>query len=194
MSKEKQDKLPDPCKLLHTGTPTAEGCNNATPGNNVNDSVFPGSKFLLRYDSLTSYSWVKIKNGDSLMVIECGCSYITTTLLFTTRRYKADTNNIKYWYKAADELMAEAAPGLYSAAFNYDKSVDTLKQFIKAYPDSLKFGRSIHLFKPEGLEGMSADDAEASMAMIPSFSVDGVSKLSNDEYTVTIEFNIALDL
>src|SRR5665213_227066 len=88
-------------------------CNRATPGKIINDSVFPGTKFMLAKDSMNGYTWLNFKNGDKLFIIDCGCTDFTWVFQFTSNRYSGDTTNMKYWYLKASELLRNAAIGVY---------------------------------------------------------------------------------
>ena len=106
-----QEKLPNPCGTLNAGLHPSD-CNRATPGDIINDSVFPGSRFRLTKDSLNGYNWVNFKNGDKLIITNCGCSDFTISFQFTTTRFKADTTDYKYWFPKASELLqAKYCPG-----------------------------------------------------------------------------------
>jgi len=184
-----QQKLPDPCGLFNSGTHVSD-CNRATPANMVNDSVFPGSKFLLTKDSLHGYTWIKCRNGDKILIIDCGCSDFTNVFQFTTKRFSADTTNYKYWYPKAAELLHEASAGLYATTpFSFKKGADTLLSFTNAYPDSLKLQRIIYYYKGGPPTDGNTDDY---MSMMPHFFISRIQKLGNDEYMVEITFSVSL--
>jgi hypothetical protein len=188
-----QRNLPDPDKLRNSGTHPSD-CNRATPENIVNDSVFPGSKFLLTDDSLNGYNWVNFKNGDKLLIINCGCSDFTVVFQFTTSRFSADTTDYKYWYPRAAELLAEAAPGItMEVPFKIKKGADTLSSFIKMYPDSLKLSQVIYYYKGDQPdENESSDDIASYYAMLPHFFISRIEKLTVKEYMVEITFTVGL--
>jgi hypothetical protein len=188
-----QKNLPDP-EGLHGTHPS--DCSRATPESVIDPEVFPDSKFLLNKDSLNGYNWLSFKNGDKLLIINCGCSDYTLVFQFTTSRYSADTSNYKYWYPKAVELMNEVVRGLgKNEPLRIQKGIDTLTGFIAHCPDSLTRGHILFYDydKNPGDDITSDPDRYAAyMNMFPHLYLNRISKLNDKEYMVEIYFTIQL--
>ncbi|HWY99221.1 MAG TPA: hypothetical protein VNY36_09055 [Bacteroidia bacterium] len=186
-----QKNLPDPCGT-HGMHPS--DCNRSTPTKVINDSVFPGNKFLLSKDSMSGYNWVNFKNGDKLLLVNCGCTEYTYVFQFTTSRFSADTTNYTYWYPVAAELMAEAAVGIYkNDPIPVQQGVDTLKSFIRQYPNKLKLNYVLFIYYSNTPNAATTyDDDDDTKGMTPHMLITRIQKKSDSEYMVEVTYSIGL--
>ena len=188
-----QKNLPDPCGT-HGMHPS--DCNRSTPTKVINDSVFPGNKFLLSKDSMSGYNWVNFKNGDKLLLVNCGCTEYTYVFQFTTSRFSADTTDYTYWYPKATELMGEVVPGIYkNDPIPVSQGLDTLKSFIKQYPNKLKLNYALYIYysnTPNSVATTGDDDDDDTRGMTPHMLISRIQKKSGNEYMVEVTYSIGL--
>ena len=190
-----KDNLPDPDGLRKSGMRRSD-CAGNPPGNNINDSVFPHSKYVFDKDSMNSYSWVTIKNGDKLLLINSSCDAVTLDFQFTTSRFSADTNDYKYWYPKALELMKEVEKGIYDSPVRIPHGIDTLQSFITHYPDSLTLRHVIRYdydANPPDDVTTDANTYNSYEDMFPHMYISRIEGLADKKYMIEIYFSISLN-
>ena len=88
------------------------GCIRGEPMPVTINSVFPNATFVLDSDKQTSTETVSLNNSDKLIIKNWGCEYYVLTFRFETKRFQADTTDMKYWLGRAVVLMKEIQRGL----------------------------------------------------------------------------------
>lgn len=73
---------------------------------------FPNSTFVLLGDSITGIETAQLKNGDKLILTNCGFEYFTLSFRFETSRIQRDTTDLPFWSRQAIEMMQGIEPGL----------------------------------------------------------------------------------
>ncbi len=139
---------------------------------------------------------MNFKNGDKLLVVNCGCSEYTYVFQFTTSRYSADTTDYKYWYPIAEELMKEVVSGTYKDdPMPVQRGIDTLESFIKHYPNYLTLNKVIYVYfnnDPNAPVVTDDDDNETAREMSPHILISRIQKNAGSEYMVEVTYSIGL--
>jgi hypothetical protein len=190
-----KDNLPDPDCLRKSHAHHSD-CAGNPPCNNIIDSVFPHSKYVFSKDSMNSYSWVNIKNGDKLLLTNSSCDAVTLDFQFTTSRFSADTTDYKYWYPKALELMKEVEKGIASGPVRIPHGIDTLESFITQYPDSLKLGHVIRYdYDTNPPDDVTSDPISYNSYedMFPHMYINRIEGLPDKKYMIEIYFSISLN-
>jgi hypothetical protein len=153
--------------------------NNCTRGRAepiIKKDIFPNTTFVLQPDSLTATETVIFKNGDNLIIHNCGCEYYVLTFRFETTKFAQDATNLLYWYQAAGILMTGML-----ASLNAPIDIKRGLVFLESYYLRDKKNNYINLKLGEEIDFDGSD--------IRTFvTLDKIEKLSDKKFGVTISF------
>lgn len=131
---------PDDAKNLDR--PQTEDCTRAVPESIVKKSVFLQTTFKLSEDKRTGTETVTFPNGDKLIITNAGCEYYYLSFRFESKRFSARTNDTKYWFKRAVELIEETESGISDAPIQMKKAAAALENYLKK-TNKPQFGEEI---------------------------------------------------
>ncbi len=144
----------------------------------IKKAFFPKTVFTLQADSLTAIETVNFKNGDKLIITNCGCEYFTLLFRFETSRFIHDTSNILFWYQKVVLLMRELYKGL-DAPINIKKGIAKLNNFmVLDKPNqyaNLKLGHEVDF---------------GDMDLRNYVTVEQIEKLAFKMFAITISFTV----
>jgi len=78
----------------------------------IKKSAYPNSLFNRNEDNRAAAETVELKNGDKLTINHSGCDYFQMTFRFETKRFQADTTDIRYWIGKGIQMISEIKGGL----------------------------------------------------------------------------------
>ncbi len=166
---------PQPASSVKS-TENSSECVRSEPEPVVKKDVFPNTSFRLEtnkefpYQKL-GYETVEFKNGDRLLIEHAGCENFTLIFRFETKRFAAEPADVRFWYRAAVELMSEAEKGI-AKSFLIPQGLKALN----TYPTNdkqLEFDKQIDFGTGEIRSVVSVND---------------VKKLANDRYEIAVAF------
>ena len=92
-------------------------CVRAKPEPIINKEVFTRTSFKLEKNSefpfeFRGYETIEFENGDKLLIKNLGCENFTLKFHFETDRFPNKTNDIRFWYQTAADLMTQTMKGI----------------------------------------------------------------------------------
>lgn len=132
------------------------------------------ANFQLQADSLTAIETFSSSSGDWIQINNWGCEYYTLTFKIETKKYKADTESLKYWYVKTYELMKEIETEL-DAPIEINDGLEALNLYVSKNVFDLKLEEEIDF---------GGDD-------IRSFvTLHSIEKNEANNYVIEISFSI----
>jgi hypothetical protein len=134
-------------------TTQSDDCVRAIPEPIIKKTVFPKTSFKLiknksyPFESV-GYEKVQIKNGIDLTIINSGCENYTLTFRFELSNLSHQTEDAKFWYRKAVELMLMVKKGIRSQDTNLIvRGTNAINSYIKKnrklkYENYIDFGGS----------------------------------------------------
>ncbi len=134
-------------------TTQSSDCVRAIPEPIIKKQVFPKKSFQLEkrksypFESV-GYEKVQIKNGINLTIINSGCENYTLTFRFEVSNLSHKTEDTRFWYRKAVELMLMVKKGIRSQDKNLiTRGTNAINSYIKKnrklkYENYIDFGGS----------------------------------------------------
>lgn len=121
-------------------------CVRAEPEPIIKKEVFPKTTFRLEKNKEfphqnLGYETVEFENDDKLLIENIGCENFTLVFHFETDRFNGKTDDVRFWYKIATELLAQTDKGI-GEQYSIKNELKALNSHIKK-TKQLKFNEEI---------------------------------------------------
>lgn len=151
-------------------------CVRAEPEPIIKKEVFPKTTFRLEKNKEfphqnLGYETVEFENGDKLLIENVGCENYTLIFHFETDRFTGKTDDVRFWYKTAAELIAQVNKGT-NEPYLIKSGLKALNSYIKKN-EQLKFAEEIDFGGSEIREVVTFNE---------------IKKLKNDKVEIIISF------
>jgi len=122
-------------------------CARSTPKSIIKRRVFSKTNFTLQknkdfpFESI-GFETVEFENGDKLIIENTGCENYTLIFRFQTSRFSGKSEDARFWYRAAVQLIEQTRKGLVDETNLVTNGTKALNLYIKNNK-TLKFDEEI---------------------------------------------------
>jgi hypothetical protein len=152
-------------------------CVRAKPVAIIKKEKFPNATFKLEKNKnfpfeYLGYETVQFDNGDKLLIENIGCENFTLIFRFETNRFSGKSNDVRFWYKKAGQLISEVLIGINEPNLISDQ-VKGLNSYVEKNK-RLKYNKEI-IVSDEGIK--------------ENVKLEKVKFLKNKRIRITLHFN-----